>query len=94
VNLQLPLRMTDRFVDTTDQALDLLAFPDGTWRWKDEDELEEAIELGIWTEHDAAEMRAEGERLIAERPWPTGWEDWRPPPEWGPLELPEDWDVV
>ena len=94
VNLQLPTIVGERFVDTTDQALDVLAFPDGTWRWKDEDELEEAVALGIWTEAEAAEIRAEGERVIAERPWPTGWEDWRPPAGWGPLELPEDWHVV
>lgn len=94
VNLQLPTVVNARFVDTTDQALDVLAFPDGTWRWKDEDELAEAVELGIWTEAEAAGIRAEGERVIAERPWPTGWEDWRPPADWGPLDLPEDWHVV
>jgi len=22
--------------------------------------------------------RAEAERVVAARPWPTGWEDWRP----------------
>jgi len=42
----------------------------------------------------AAEIRAEGARVIAERPWPAGWEGWRPPPEWAPLALPEDWHVV
>jgi hypothetical protein len=45
-------------------------------------------------ERSAAKVRAEGERVIASEPWPTGWEDWRPPSDWGPLELPEDWDVV
>jgi hypothetical protein len=94
VNLQLPTVVRDRFVDTTDQALDVLAFPDGTWRWKDEDELAEAVALGIWTEAEAGEIRAEGERVLAEAPWPTGWEDWRPPESWGPLGLPRDWHVV
>jgi hypothetical protein len=94
VNLQLPTKIADHRVDTTDQALDVLAFPDGTWRWKDEDELQEAVELGIWTEAQAAEIRAEGERVIAEAPWPTGFEDWRPPEDWGPLGLPRDWHVV
>jgi predicted RNA-binding protein associated with RNAse of E/G family len=36
---------------TTDQALDVPAFADGTWRWKDEDELAEAVELGILDRH-------------------------------------------
>jgi hypothetical protein len=94
VNLQTPTVVHGRFVDTTDQALDVLAFPDGTWRWKDEDELAEAVELGIWTEAEAAEVRAEGERVLAEAPWPAGWEEWRPPSDWGPLGLPRDWHVV
>ena len=95
VNLQAPVVVNGSFLDTTDQALDVLAFPDGTWRWKDEDELAEAVELGIWTDGEAAEIRAEGERVIAAAPWPTGWEDWRPPAAWAePLALPEDWHVV
>ena len=94
VNLQTPVVFNGRFIDTTDQALDVLAFPDGTWRWKDEDELEEAVELGIWSKAEAAEIRAEGERVIAEHPWPTGWEGWRPPEAWTPLGLPRDWHVV
>jgi hypothetical protein len=94
VNLQAPIAFSERFVDTTDQALDVLAFPDGTWRWKDEDELAEAVDLGIWTAAEAAEIRAEGERVIAKQPWPTGWEEWRPPEEWTPLGLPRDWHVV
>jgi hypothetical protein len=39
-------------------------------------------------------VRAEGERVIAEAPWPTGWEEWRPPATWTPLALPADWHVV
>ena len=31
-------------------------------------------------------VREEGERVIAAATWPTGWEDWRPPPDW-------DWHV-
>jgi uncharacterized protein DUF402 len=94
VNLQAPTSLGTRFVDTTDQALDIWIEPDGTWAWKDEDELAEAVELGIWTAAEAAEIREEGERVLAEPPWPTGWEDWRPPPGWGPLGLPRDWHVV
>lgn len=94
VNLQAPLVVRGDCFDTTDWALDLWVEPDGAWRWKDEDDFAEAQGLGILDEAAAAEVRAEGERVIAARPWPTGWEDWRPPPEWEPLELPEDWHVV
>lgn len=93
VNLQAPLVVAgDRF-DTTDWALDVVVDPDGTWRWKDERDFAEAIALGVFADGGTA-ARGEGERVIAERPWPTGWEDWRPPAEWTPLELPEDWHVV
>jgi hypothetical protein len=88
VNLQTPTRFNGRFVDTTDQALDVVVRPDGTCRWKDEDE------LGIWSAAEAEAIRAEGERVIGAAPWPTGWEGWRPPDAWGPLRLPEDWHVV
>ena len=94
VNLQTPVVFNGSCVDTTDQALDVTVKPDGAWAWKDEDELQEAVELGIWTPDEAVEIRAEGERVIAATPWPTGWESWRPPPEWGPLGLPRDWHVV
>ena len=94
VNLQAPLVVNGRCFDTTDWALDIVIDPDGTWRWKDEDELERIVELGGFTESLAAEIRAEGERVIAAAPWPTGWEDWRPPAEWTPLGLPRDWHVV
>ena len=94
VNLQAPLVVRgDRF-DQTDWALDVWVEPDGTWRWKDEHDFAEAQELGILDAAAAAAVRAEGERVIAAQPWPTGWEDWRPPPEWKPLPLPEDWHVV
>ena len=62
----------------TDQALDVLVEPDGTWRWKDEDDLAEAQALGHLDCRRGSGRRAEGERVIAASPWPTGWEDWRP----------------
>ena len=94
VNLQTPTELRNGWIDTTDQALDIVVSPAGEWRWKDEDELAEAVELGIWSEREAEEIRAEGERVIDARPWPTGWEEWRPPVDWGPLGLPRDWHVV
>jgi Protein of unknown function (DUF402) len=94
VNLQAPLVVRGSFFDTTDLALDVTVEPDGIWSWKDEDDFARAIELGVLDKAAAAEVRAEGERVIAARPWPTGWEGWRPPEGWGPLPLPEDWDVV
>jgi hypothetical protein len=49
---------------------------------------------GVLDTAQAAALRAEGQRVVAERPWPTGWADWRPPSDWTPTPLPEGWDVV
>jgi uncharacterized protein len=94
VDLQEPLRRTQLGFDTRDQALDVVVEPDGSWQWKDEDHLAELTRLGAFTSAEAAAIHAEGERVIDERPWPTGWEDWRPDPTWPLPQLPEDWDVV
>ena len=95
VNLQAPLVVHGGRFDTTDWALDVVIAPDGAWRWKDEEELAESVALGVFENDEAAaRVREEGERVIAEQPWPTGWEDWRPPATWDPLPLPDDWHVV
>jgi hypothetical protein len=78
VQLQAPMIYTDGALETTDHALDVVIEPDGTWRWKDEDDFAEAQALGVFTPAEAAAIRAEGERVIAAKPWPSGWEDWRP----------------
>ena len=78
VQLQAPLVEHDGAIETTDHALDIVVRPDGHWYWKDEDDFAEARALGAFSDEEAAAIRAEGERVIAERPWPTGWEDWRP----------------
>ena len=96
VNLQTPLTRTTFGFDTTDLALDVTVEPDGTWAWKDEDDFAEAIALGVLTDAEAAEVVAQGERVIAALPelLPTGWEEWRPDLGWTPPELPAGWDVV
>ena len=93
VNLQAPLVVAADKLDTTDWALDVWVEPNGEWQWKDEDDFARAQELGVLDAAAAAAVRAEGERVIAEQPWPTGWEDWRPPDDWEPLPLPPDWNV-
>jgi hypothetical protein len=48
VNLQLPLCRTPISFDTMDLALDVVISPDKSkWRWKDEDEFAEMIDLGL-----------------------------------------------
>lgn len=99
INLQEPLRKTRLGFDTSDQVLDILGFPDGTWRWKDEHELELAVELDLFSPEQAEEIRMEGERavsLIENHPvLVDGWVEWRPDPSWTiPPALPVNWHVV
>jgi hypothetical protein len=98
-NLQDPIRRTEIGFDTGDHILDVVFEPDHSgWRWKDEDELREAVTLEIFTEEAAARIRAEGERVIrmyAENypPFCAGWEKWSPPVGWGKPVLPDGWDT-
>lgn len=85
VSLQAPMQLNGRCFDSCDLALDIWIDPDGSWHWKDEDDLAEAQELGILDAVTAADVRAEGERVIASEPCPTGWEGWRPPAGSGSL---------
>jgi hypothetical protein len=89
VNFEQPLRRTAVGFDFHDEKLDIVVEPDGTWRWKDEDELAEAAGLGLV---DPDEVWAEAKRVVADPPWPTGWEDWRPDPSWRLPSWPDGWD--
>ena len=97
VNLEEPWRESPFGFDTTDHLLDVWIEPDRSWRWKDEDELAEAVEIGLFTPAKADAIRAEGERAIERieawsTPFDEGWETWRPDPDWPLPELPNDWD--
>ncbi len=98
VNLQYPLRRTPVSFDTMDLALDVVISPDKSkWRWKDEDEFTEMIELGLISVEEGQAIRKEGESVIrlAEQnrsPFCDGWEHWEPPADWLVPPFPSDWD--
>ncbi|MGZ5288034.1 MAG: DUF402 domain-containing protein [Actinomycetota bacterium] len=100
INLQSPLRRTDVGFDTREHVLDVLIPPDrSTWAWKDEDELEQAVAEGLFTEDEAERFRAAGERaveqiILREPPFDEDWEHWTPEPGWDTPELPEAVEVV
>ena len=92
VNLEAPHVFGEQTISTDDGVLDVWVPADtGEPEWKDEDEFAVAVEVGRIPEAEARALRAEGERIISERPWPTGWENWQPPDDWVPPELPERW---
>jgi len=88
INLEEDRRRNPKGFDFEEHVLDLVVEPDmASWRWKDEDELAEAVERGLFTPEQARDFRAEGERalerLLARRPpYDRPWEDWRPPADW------------
>ena len=100
IDLQEPLRRTAIGFDTNDHLLDIVISADrSVWRWKDEDEFEEAVRLGVFSQEEAQAIRAEGERVIerflaGQSPFCDGWERWSPPAEWKIPALPVDWDKI
>jgi hypothetical protein len=94
VNIQEPFRRTPFGIDTQD--LELIA-PDGSWQFKDDEDLEPWIERGRWTRSEVAAIRAEGARIAVElepdrRWWSEAWAEWVPDPAVPVPELPGDWD--
>jgi hypothetical protein len=100
VNLQSPLQRSAAGFDTVEHLLDVTIPADRSgWSWKDEDELDEAVQQGLFTEEDAAWFRHWGERavehvLLREPPFDEDWASWRPDPDWDTPELPADWSTA
>jgi hypothetical protein len=98
VNLQDPLARSAIGFDTVDHVLDVVVELDrSSWRWKDEDELAEAVDQGLFTPAEASDFRDWGERAVErilsmEPPFDRTWDTWRPDPAWGVPELPDGWD--
>ncbi len=98
VNLQSPLERTPVGFDYVDHVLDIEITQDrSSWRWKDEDELAEAVARGVFTAEEARRFREEGERAVRraleqEPPFDEPWEDWRPEPRWLVPTYPPGWD--
>lgn len=97
INLQEPIRPTTIGFDSMDHILDVVIDRDLSWHWKDEDELAEAVRIGLVAPDQAAAIRAEGERVIQRledrlAPFSAGWDRWQPDPAWPVPRLPDDWE--
>jgi uncharacterized protein len=98
INLQEPLRRTRQGFNSMDHMLDIVISPDqSTWQWKDEDEFNEAVAIGVYSKEEALDIRKEGEKVIADllagkSPFCDGWENWRPPARWEIPPLSQGWD--
>ena len=99
VNLQAPIRRTSRCILVRDYALDIAVNPDMSWSWKDEDEFEELIDRGFFTESQISSIQTEADRMVhaienRRAPFSDGWENWRPDANWPIPEVPEDWHIL
>ena len=98
VNLEEPLTRTPIGFDYMDLTLDIVISADQTeWKWKDEDEMQEAVDEGLISSKLASELREEGESVLSamqagKPPFSDGWDRWRPDPEWPNPKLPDGWD--
>jgi hypothetical protein len=92
VNLERPQRRSRLGFEFEDELLDIWCELGKEPELLDEDELEEAVRRQIFSPGRAAEIRANAARVLADPPWPTGWEDWQPDPRWQAPYLPPGWD--
>jgi predicted RNA-binding protein associated with RNAse of E/G family len=93
VNFQRPPTWRPDGWDTSDLALDLVVDPDGTRRWKDEDEYAHYLRLGLITDAERASVDAAREEAIAliearaDLFAETARRRWRPDPAWATPSL-------
>lgn len=99
VNLEQPWRRTAVGFDTRDHLLDVLVDDDlGGWQLKDDDELDWAVEVGIYAAAEAGTVRDAGRQAVAdveERRWPfdeAAWVPLAPRRGWPAPELPDAWN--
>jgi Protein of unknown function (DUF402) len=97
INLQEPFRRTPLGVDTQDLELDIVLPPDGSWRYKDDEQMERWVKRGRWTPAEMAAIRGEANRIgrqleSGRRWWQDEWMSWEPDPQWPQPTLPAAWD--
>jgi len=84
INMQAPYQRTASGIETLDHVLDIIVQPDGSWAYKDEAEMAEAVELGLFSSDAAVQVRhdaaAVGKMLDSGRQWwGHDWAGWIPP---------------
>jgi len=96
VDLSAPHRRTEIGFDTTDDVLDFIVHPDGSWYMKDDEELTLYTARGIYTTEEAARIRrgaSDVQSSIQARvsPFDDEWVDWQPPAGATLGPVPEHW---
>jgi hypothetical protein len=100
LNIETPLERSSLGFDYMDQTLDIIIDANlRGWRWKDEEELAEAVSQAVYSREQADGIRRGGEgaleRFFSRKPpFDRDWENWRPDPEWMVPQLFGDWETV
>jgi hypothetical protein len=99
INFQLPFRRSAVGFDSFDLELDLIIEPTFEWHWKDVEDYQRGIELGIlrpeWIQEiDTAKPEIFDKLEKRQYPFDNSWMNWMPDPHWYPPTLPADWDKV
>ena len=99
INFQLPFQRSHDGIDTLDLDLDLVIQPDFSFRWKDEDDYQKAIDNGVitleWTQEIEIAKKEVLDKLEKRQyPYDGSWLNWMPDPGWSPPRLPENWDKI
>ena len=94
VNLEAVHRREGRDLFSCDHVLDVWIDADGDVQMKDEDELEAAVEQGLFTAAERREIREDASTALhtfrsGGFPFNEPWRDWRPEPAWERPVLPE-----
>ena len=98
VNLETPFARSAVGFDSCDHVLDVCVRPDRTWYYKDLDELDVCVEVGLMSAALASQVRRDAEEGIGlieawQAPFDAGLEEWRPDPAWPLPALPAGWDA-
>jgi hypothetical protein len=97
LNLEEPFRRTSIGIDTKDLSLDIWIPVDSEWRFKDEEQLEEHIEDGLFSAVQVDAIRRLGDEIGAmlnrgERWWDDRWTTFEPERGWRAPAFPPGWE--
>ena len=99
LNVEEPFRRTAVGYDTQDLELDLWLPVGGAWRFKDEEQLDQRVREGRYTEAQVTAARRIGGELGAmldrgERWWDERWASFAPEPGWRAPAFPDGWETT
>lgn len=99
INFQIPFQRSAFGIDSLDLDLDLIIHPDLSFEWKDVDDYEKGIEMGVilpeWVEQvESAKTELFDKLSKREYPFDGSWLDWQPGEHRSPSKFPKIWHKV